>query len=207
VELAELASRPTVLARLAKVGLAPTVLDELALASQALHYVEACVRSAQGLAPCGASALDQAANLRQELLGACHWNLRGAEHVEALARITDSEDPAEVALDLNELALLILDNLELFRADTTFDAERVAHSARATAVGLNELPLQGGAVKYEWRDLRARAFTHLTMLIDELRTAGRYAFRGTPAARVWFAASPPVRRRAVSLGGWVRGAS
>lgn len=202
-DLSDLVSRASVLLRLQTVGVSSRVLNELELAREALLYVDTCVRRAQGLGR-GPSPLDRAARLRDELLGACHWNLRGSEHAEALARITDSEDPEELALDLTELAQLALTHLPAFGEDATVDARGLANDAQAAATELAALPAVGLRVKPEWRQLRARAFTHLVRVVEELRTAGRYAYRGTPGARAWLAAPSSIPRRAVSLGGRVR---
>jgi hypothetical protein len=202
-DLSDLVSRASVLVRLQTVGVSPRVVSDLELAREALLYVDTCVRRAQGLGR-GPSPLDRAARLREELLGACRWNLRGSEHAEALARITDSEEPDELVLDLTELAQLALEHLPAFAGDTTVDARGLANDARAGAAELAALPRTGGRVKAEWRQLRAQAFTYLARVVDELRTAGRYAYRGTPGARAWLAAPSAIPRRAPSLGGRVR---
>lgn len=182
-ELEELLARPAVRCGLDSVGISRGELDDLPLALDAVRYVEACLRRAR---PGSAETIEEAARLRDELRASCRWNLRGRQASEALARITDSDDAGELALDLRELAELIATQHAAFGADTTLDVSAAYQRALSLAQQLNALASPVAGVKPEWLELRVRAYTHLMSILDLLRQAGRYAFRSTPALRVWF---------------------
>jgi hypothetical protein len=140
-----------------------------------------------------AKALEEGQSLRDELLSACRWNLRGKDVEGALARITDGTDPAELGLDLKELTQLVREHTSAFAGDRTFRQE---DSLRRAELLADQLVAMGeGGVSRETREVRQRAFCFLSLLMEELRLAGRHAFRGTREARSLFASEIPARRR------------
>jgi hypothetical protein len=201
--LEEFLARPSVRVGLGKIGVSEADVSQLTIARRALHYVETCVRHAQGDAPGGIVRLEHAARLRAELRECCQWNLRAGAHAEALARITDSEDSREIALDLSELSRLVTENWAAFAADATLDLSALIPLAQRLARQFAVAPEADG-VKGEWLELRARAYTHLLHVLQLLREAGRYAFRADPAIRVAFSDPERNRSRGASLAGRVR---
>lgn len=140
-----------------------------------------------------AEALGVGQELREELLSACRWNLRGKDVEGSLARISDGSDPTELGLDLKELGQLVREYPAAFSADRTFRQEEVLRRAEQVAdqlVGMGE-----HGVTRETRDVRQRAFSFLTLLMEELRQAGKHAFRGTREARSLFVSELTSRRR------------
>lgn len=128
----------------------------------------------------------RASELRAEAMSACRFNLRSDRGMQGvLDRIDDGSGIADLAADCVDLAKLIHDNLLAFEKDMSFDAKSVADelaeigplitaatSARRAAEGTSELI-----------DARDRAFTVLDNILDEVRVAGRHAFRKTNDVR------------------------
>jgi hypothetical protein len=140
-----------------------------------------------------AESLNTGQELRLELLSACRWNLRGEDVEGSLARISDGSDPAELGIDLRELGQLVREHGMAFAGDRTFRQEDVLRRADAAAQQL--MAMGECSVSRETRDVRQRAFSFLALLMEELRQAGRHAFRGTREARSLFATDVSTRRR------------
>jgi hypothetical protein len=136
--------------------------------------------------------------LRAELLSAGTWNLRADRAaLGTLAAIADGDGLADLVQDLYDLAELVERKRAAFEADTTFDASASAEKARSLAseisVGIGLGKLDSDAQKA--RDLRDRAFTHLVHVVDELRAAGRHAYRHDPRMRKHFTSRYLERKR------------
>jgi hypothetical protein len=183
--------------RVAATGLPRERMDLLGPASEALRDAETRWIKALYPAPAHARALEDGQRLRDEMLSACRWNLRLRAVSSELARITDSTDPLELSMDLRELAEVVSDHLADFNADHSFRAAEAAGQSRDLARAL--AAVENAQLRAdEASELRSRAFTYLADLMDEVRAAGRHAFRGTGDARRLFASDLAVRRRRVS---------
>src|SRR5690606_26514468 len=88
---------------------------------------------------------------------------------------------------------------EHFFGDRSFSPGDSARQAQTLAGQLGELgeQLDIKHVSPDVIELRDRAFSYLSELVDEVRAAGRYAFRGTDEARAF--ASDLVARRPRSI--------
>ncbi len=187
--------------KLLAAGLADECLDVLDRAIHALRVAQGDMTRSR--CPDGdlADALDSALELRDEMVAACQWNLRQRDVAAHLVRITDSSDLTELSLDLKELAQLVQQYASDFEFDGTFDGPECVRQALALADELTATA--SGEVSEEVRELRDRAFTHLANLMEEIRSAGRYAFRADPESRRLFAAETPLTRRRSSLSSMV----
>ena len=196
-ELVRLVERREVRRGLLAVGVAPDRLAELPLAIAALREAEtqrllerAAVRS-----PSRSEAEQAAVVLREEIRAACGWNLRTTFARGALARITDSTDPADLMQDLIELGQLLRENRNAFGNDHTFDLPARSSQAVALAGELGRAPSYPPTSGPRRSDpppsaaeVRDRAFSYLSTLAEELHQAGQYAFRSDHDIRRLFTA-------------------
>lgn len=204
-ELAGLLSRHEVARRLADVGVAAERVQELEPATQALREAEAeWLRArAHGKSAERARAESEGYALRDELLSACRFNLADCDIFAELARITDGEDAQDLRHDLLELAELVENHIDCFRSDRSFAATCRIEEARLLSeqIGYSE---ELSAPDDDARILRNRAFTYLIELMQQLREAGLYAFRGSTQARRYFATHLSPARRSSELPSMVR---
>ncbi len=226
-ELVHVLARPVVRQRLLAIGVERERFEELKQALEALREAENQRVRIRGESRSRArsDALQRAAWLRDELLAACRWNLRSGAPGGALERITDSDDPIDLAQDLRELVQLIQDNAGAFRRDRSFNADvrcteaqelgRQLRSQRDNSASgeLDTLgvspdeassPRVSAAVLGVVEDTRNRAFTHAWCLAQELRDAGLYAFRGHEESRRLFLSSHPPHPRRQGLSSTIR---
>lgn len=196
-DLARIVARPLVRERILSVGALDAALDGLPVAIDALAECEhrwALARDA-GKHPRQAHAEALAYPLRDEMVAACRFHLDGVEGLELLARVTDGENAGDLVQDLRELATFLRENPEAFDGDESFDALACANKAQELAA-LIAVDVEPSPEALDLLELRDRAFTHLCELVERVRRAGRYAFRGTAEARWYFASlTPPARRR------------
>ncbi|QDG51318.1 hypothetical protein FIV42_11365 [Persicimonas caeni] len=134
-------------------------------------------------------AIAESEKLRDAMTDACRWNLRDNQRAQAaLDVIYPGKGVPDLNQDLHDLAGLIENNLDKFDADQSFDAQAAATRARA----LREILLGEAAShhhafdKEDAKEQRDRAFTYLDKLVDEIRRAGRYAYRGDEAMTTRF---------------------
>lgn len=196
-ELSAILSRASVAKRIRSVGVPQGRLDALELAVEALADSEMCWATARDAQKSEREiqAEPLAYFLRDEMVAACRFNLDRSEVAELLARVTAGEGLHDLAQDLRELSDFVRDHAASFSGDTSFDplscADEAVELARSIAVDAG--PDEGARALLEQRD---RAFTYLVGLVEQLRQAGRYAYRGTPEARAYFASDvAPARRR------------
>jgi hypothetical protein len=203
-----LVERPELRQRLTSVGVSEEELCELGRARLALRYVEACIKNAATAAAAQPLLVEQALQVRDELVASCRFNLRGAPVAEALARVTDSDAPDELALDLRELARLVQENAPEFSRDRSIDVGLVSVRALDLANALVGVPAIRERVRGEWFELRTRIHGLLVARLRRLEEAGTYAFRGSAVAQQWVCAvrgvgapaSRPVRLRTLLAG-------
>ncbi|HEX2734871.1 MAG TPA: hypothetical protein VHM70_24865 [Polyangiaceae bacterium] len=179
--------------RLAATGLTSERMDLLGPARVALQEAQRRWLGAFASEKEEAEALQFGQDLRDELLSACHWNLRGKDVTGSLARISDSTDPMELGLDLRELIELVREHSSSFGGDRTFRFEETL--GRADVVAKRLASMGERPVGHETAEIRQRAFAFLSQLMDELRQAGKHAFRGTREARSLFSSDLQLRRR------------
>ena len=140
----------------------------------------------------------RAYELRSTMLAAVRWNLRhDAKARTTLSAILEGEGVEDLTQDLSDAAELCERNLDAFEADQSFDALARIAEARALyaqlAAGTSAERLDTEQAKAV--DLRNRAYTQLDDLTNELREAGRYAFRGDDTLRARFASAYDRRKR------------
>ena len=136
--------------------------------------------------------------LRGAILVAARWSLRGDDKALAtLAAISEGEGVADLAQDLSDLAELCERNLTAFERDQSFDAPARIAEARTLYAQLAASTSKERLDTEQTRaiDLRNRAFTELDGIMDELREAGRYAFRDQDDLRSRFASAYERRKR------------
>ncbi len=197
--LLEVTSPSRVRLKLVATGLSAQRLERLALAIEALEQAEDRLVRARCPDREHAKLLQEAFHLRESMRAACVWNLRHCEVASELARISDSSAWDELMIDLRELAELLEQHEEHFFGDRSFAPGESARQAQALAEQLAELgeQLDLKHVSPDVVELRDRAFSYLSELVDEVRAAGRYAFRETEDARVF--ATDLVARRPRSI--------
>lgn len=137
-----------------------------------------------------ATLTEHACAVRAELAAACAWQLRGRRESSHLARITDSVNALELAMDLTELADLVSDNEPLFAGDQSLETAELTELAVTLACKLRARNLHSSpCVGHEW-GLRAQVFSLLMDCAIEVQTAGCYALRHEPH---WVRFFGPVR--------------
>jgi hypothetical protein len=171
--------------KLCAVGVDEQELADFGRALLALRYIETCVRNAATAAAAEPLLLEQALQVRDELVVCCRFNLRTGQVAEALARITDSDDPGELAMDLRELARLVRENASAFARDRSIDVGLFSVRALDLANSIAGVPAVSECVRSEWCELRARAHGYLISRMRRIEEAGTYAFRGTERAHQW----------------------
>jgi len=193
-------SSPPIGDKLLSVGLPPTHADSLARAVRAAKEAQSeWVLVRDRTKSERQREREQAAHrLRLDLLAAARWNLRGDRvALGTLSAIAQGEGVADLAQDLNDLAVLLEQRASRFDPDHSFDVQRAVADARAHArelsAGTSEERLQ--TEQATAKDLRDRAFSYLDQLVDEIREAGRYAFRRDPQALKPFHSRYLKRRR------------
>ncbi len=136
--------------------------------------------------------------LRSELLSAARWSLREDEvALGTLSAISEGDGLADLVQDLRDLAQLVERSRAAFAADRTFEAAASIEQARSLSdeisAGAGTAKLDGEAASA--RELRDRAYTHLATLVEQLRAAGRHAYRKDDRMRKRFVSRHLVRRR------------
>jgi hypothetical protein len=136
--------------------------------------------------------------LRAELGTTARWTLRGNPAARAtLAAIGKGVGVADLIQDLHDLGVLLHDQLAAFAADITFDAPAASGQALALSAELaaSTAAERNDAARCAAKDLRDRAFTHLSRLVSEIRDVGRYAHRNNPALAHRFTSAYERQRR------------
>jgi hypothetical protein len=195
-ELSAYLGRPSIRERMKSIGIQEQELDELQLAAKAAAEAERLwvLARDQHKTPRQAQAEVLAYSLRDEMVAACRFHLDGVDVLELLARVADGENARDLVQDLRELAAFVAQRAALFATDTSFDPNLCA----AEALELSAAMVLDGELSDEalaQLELRDRALTHLCELLDRLRRAGRYAYRGMPEARAYFASGVTAARR------------
>ena len=187
--------------RLTAVGLKPDLIEALGPALAAARQAQsqwAVIRD-RTKTEAQREREERGRELRTQLLAACRWNLRYDPVASAtLHAINEGEGLPDLIQDLLDIAHLIDSRPAAFELDTTFDAALQAETARLLA-GEIEAGLSGERLRDDQeqaRDLRDRAYTHLDEIVDEIRAAGRYAYRNDPDLRLRFGSHYLRRRRA-----------
>lgn len=177
-----LEQNPDVRQRLTKVGLAGQVLEQLPLAMGAAQAAESAWQAVfSPRNPQELVALEESgAKLRSDVVAALRWNLRDDRITQGtLDAIQDGMGTADLAQDLDALAVLVEQHADAFKQDKTFDAKARATDCRKHAKELRD-SVSGARAdlsRAEAKELRDRAFTYADDLLDDIRDAARYAFR------------------------------
>jgi hypothetical protein len=134
------------------------------------------------------------------MIAAGRYNLQSRESQATLTQIRGGDSVAEMVQDLSDLSILFTRNLAAFQGDQSVNAQALAAEAHALAerlssgVSAERVDSQPTAT----RELRDRAFTYLDTFVNDLRSAGRYAFRLEPATSKRFASKYRRRTRGKS---------
>lgn len=132
---------------------------------------------------------DRGIKLRADLVAAARWNLRDDRVAQAtLDAIQEGEGVEDLVQDLLDVAALIEQRADAFEADETLDTDESIALARAAAkdirAGLSAARLARS--QEDAKDTRDRAYTYLAARVGAVRSAGRYAFRGTATMQAKF---------------------
>jgi hypothetical protein len=124
--------------------------------------------------------IEKACVLRADLMAACTWNLRSHRDSNSLARVTQSVNPDDLALDLVELASLISENAAAFAADKTFCVAEACELARTLACRLRAYTGRCPFGLSGERELSMMVFSLLMENATGVQAAGTYALRDEP---------------------------
>jgi len=177
-----LAQNPAQAERLKKVGMGPDKVEALRAAHAAAQEAETAWGVVSGKNKPQQALEDEKRGytLRSEGVAACRWNLRGNRHAQGvLDEVQQGDGIPDLIQDLRVTAGLIDANAAAFSGDETFDPVARAAELRtvATVVESNTAGIRTDLTQAEALDLRDRAYTHMDGLADEVKEAGRYAFR------------------------------
>lgn len=200
-DLLAFVSTPAVTEKLTAVGLSPDILAAVPDALAASQEAEALWSAAYApRKPEEQAALEERGRrLRSDVAAAFRWNLRGDREAQgSIDRVLEGTGVADLIQDLIDLAVLTENHAGAFSSDKTFDPSASASAARELAAQIRR-----GVTDYRINpelsrtvDLRDRAWTHLDDLVDAIREAGRYAFRGSDDVRRFGSAYERRRRLA-----------
>jgi hypothetical protein len=191
---------PGVTEPMVAVGMSPDAPTQLETAADAARAAESQWTVARDRSKSDAQRDREARGvaLRSELLATARWALRDDRiGMATVGAISEGEGVADLVQDLHDTGELIERKPEAFAADTTFDARAAVEEARSLAAEISagtsneRIDTTQAATK----DLRDRAFTHLTGLVSEIREAGRYAHRKNAALAKRFASRYERARR------------
>ena len=166
-------------AELERVGLDPAIIDEIEPCANTLRVAETAWTTTREkeLAAVVIAAITQAYTFRSDIVSASRYALRKNDAAQAtISHIQEGEGVADLCQDLVDLAAVVETHRDAFEK-IDFDFAKVAH-ARALAdeiqKGQGEVVVEKAS--NETRDVRNRAFTYLDDVVDEVRSAGLYAF-------------------------------
>lgn len=195
-----LAKNPDVVAKLRDVSLPVATLASLPAALDAVSAAEAQWGATSARKAPDLSATEaEAATARSDIVAALRWNLRQNPLVQgAVDAVQEGNGVPDLVQDLHTLAALIQANADAFASDHTFDPVTASGRALALATKLasGTSDAKSDASRRQAVDLRNRAFTYAHALIDEVREAGRYAFRGDATTLAYFKDEYTARARA-----------
>ena len=177
--------------KLTQVGITKAQLDALPHAIDVAREAESSWQATRKpRTPDEREALEKNAyDLRSDLVAACRWSLRKDKNAQAvLDEVQTGTGAEDLALDLDTLSTLMLTHEQSFDGDATFKVKDQAATAADTAKQVRSTLSEERADESEAKalDMRDRAFTYLDALWDDLRAAGRYAFRDDDAVLAHF---------------------
>lgn len=205
--VAFLEQNPDVKSRLSKVGIPGEAIEQLPIAMGAAQAAESAWRAVYSPRRHEdvVALEEQAAKLRADAIAALRWNLRQDRIAQGtLDAIQEGMGSADLAQDLDALAVLIEQHTGAFKNDKTFDAKERAQACRERSKELRDTlsGTRADLTRPEAKELRDRAYTYADDLLDDVKEAARYAFRDEPELLVRFqnrymvSASRRARRRA-----------
>lgn len=143
----------------------------------------------------------EAASLRRRMLAASRFNLRDVREAQvALATIRGGNGVDDLVQDLFDLASVCVKYAPAFDADRSFDVDEHIDKARTLGRRLSHVvsSVRLGTDATAARELRDRAFSYMQELVNEIRFAGRYAFRDDPISVARFSSRHLKKQRRAS---------
>jgi hypothetical protein len=125
----------------------------------------------------------EAYELRDDLLQTLRFGYRKDDSLLSRVKaITDGTGHADMIQDLNDIAVLGIENPEPLKA-IGFDLTQLDLAATQADEMADLLAEANGdkADQNQSKVIRDKAYTHLKELVDEIRDAGKYVFRNNPA--------------------------
>ena len=187
-----LAEHPDVAAALVKVGIDKDALDELRQVTEATReaQIDWDTRRARRRDGSVSAQLKTGYDLRAKVMRACVFNAGDDPQAdEKLGRIRDGEGHDDMLADLLTQEAFLETHADLFARDETFDIKAARAELRATHDAIAPLLADETTEDEDERakQLRDRAFMHLTDRIQRVRRAGRYVFDDDPVTAARFA--------------------
>lgn len=202
-DLLELCRIPTVTVALEEVGMKPGFDRELEVRIQAAREAQsAWIAARERIKPKELLELEtEAVSLRRRMLAASRFNLRDVREAQvALATIRGGNGVDDLVQDLFDLASVCVKYAPAFDADRSFDVDEHIDKARTLGRRLSHVvsSVRLGTDATAARELRDRAFSYMQELVNEIRFAGRYAFRDDPISVARFSSRHLKKQRRAS---------
>lgn len=124
----------------------------------------------------------EASDFRNELLHTFRYAFRANPLLLGrLSEIADGNSDSDTIQDLNNLAVLGKENINLLTA-ISFDGEKLNKAANLSGTSANILAEANGSKQKgnESKVIRDKSYTYLKLLVDEIRAAGKYLFWRNP---------------------------
>ncbi|MBW2277453.1 MAG: hypothetical protein JRF63_08175, partial [Deltaproteobacteria bacterium] len=141
-------------------------------------------------------------DLRNQILHSMRYAYRNEPNLlSRVSEITGGSGNADMIQDLNDAAVLGREHTELLVA-IGFDLEKLDHAAELSAKLAELLAVATSETMGDSavRDLRDRAYTLLKLVVDEIRTSGRYVFWRDPDRRIGYQSAYHRRMRRQAAG-------
>jgi hypothetical protein len=192
--LAWVEQHPEPRARLEAVGVEPSQWADLQRSLGALQRAQALWDQARMTRRSEEQrrAEQEGYDARAHLSAAIRFHLRRDAQAQAFLRdLQEGDGVADLMADLEALAVFLEQRPDAFARDQTLDPKAEAPRLRELAAKI----LQGTAAistteaSLGLLDMRNRAWSHHAQLLDELRAAARYVFRGDTKALSLFTSS------------------
>ncbi|MEL6180748.1 MAG: hypothetical protein AAFS10_17435 [Myxococcota bacterium] len=130
-----------------------------------------------------AQMVESGQELRGDMVSSARWNLRRDRLAQGtLNALQEGDGVPDLIADLDALAVMYLNKAEAFTRDKHVDAPALAAQAQELAQMLRAAVVQQSQeTRSNSVALRNRAWTHLDVLMTEIRAAARYIFRKQPS--------------------------
>jgi len=172
--------------------LATDAIEQLELTAWALWFTHTKLQTEQALstgAKVDAETYEASGKLLTKMLKLLEYHV--GDRPDVVVEISDIRSGAgyqDRASDLVRTASLFEQHRSELQADTRYYDPKDAETARRFAETIIEsIRASMGKSVAEWSDLRARAWSRMTRLYNDIRAAGEFVFRSDPEHRDLFA--------------------